>query len=65
MHSFLQKLCKVLGQSGNNINEDIKALVESGLDPRVQKALDAVRVVGNNAVHPGQMDGNPPIFNGV
>lgn len=23
---------------------------------RVQKALDAIRVIGNNAVHPGQID---------
>ncbi len=52
----IQKLCKVLDQPGDNINADIKALVAGGLDPRVQKALDAVRVVGNNAVHPGQMD---------
>ena len=52
----IQKLCKELGQSGNNINADIKGLVEGGLDRRVQKALDAVRVIGNNAVHPGQID---------
>lgn len=52
----IQKLCKFLDQPGDNINADIKALVAGGLDTRVQKALDAVRVVGNNAVHPGQMD---------
>lgn len=52
----IQKLYKHLGQTGENINQDIKAMVESGLDPRVQKALDAVRVIGNNAVHPGQID---------
>jgi hypothetical protein len=52
----IQKLCKELGQSGNNINDDIGALVKSGLDPRVQQALDAVRVIGNSAVHPGQID---------
>lgn len=52
----IQKLCKELGQPGENINADIKALVAGGLDPRVQKALDAVRVIGNNAVHPGQID---------
>ncbi len=52
----IQKLCKELGQPGKNINDDIKALVAGGLDTRVQMALDVVRVVGNNAVHPGQID---------
>jgi uncharacterized protein DUF4145 len=52
----IQKLCKEIGQPGENINADIKALVAGGLDPRMQKALDAVRVIGNNAVHPGQID---------
>ncbi len=52
----IQKLCKNLGQPGKNINDDIGALVKGGLDPRVQQALDAVRVIGNSAVHPGQID---------
>lgn len=52
----IQKICIELGGSGKNINEDIAELVKRGLDPRVQQALDVVRVVGNNAVHPGEMD---------
>jgi uncharacterized protein DUF4145 len=52
----IQKLCKELGESGDNINGDIAALVQKGLDQRVQKALDVVRVIGNHTVHPGQID---------
>ena len=52
----IQKLCKELGKPGKDLNKDIKAMVAEGLDERIQKALDAVRVIGNNAVHPGKID---------
>lgn len=52
----IEKLCKHLGENGTSINENIKNLVKKGLPERVQKALDIVRVVGNNAVHPGKLD---------
>ncbi len=49
----LQMLLKQIGKEGKHINNDIKELVKSGLSVKVQKALDLLRVVGNNAVHPG------------
>jgi Domain of unknown function (DUF4145) len=52
----LENLMKDLGESGTDLNDAIGNLVKKGLDPGVQQALDALRVVGNNAVHPGELD---------
>ena len=41
-----------------DINKRIGAMVRDGLHPSVQQMLDSVRVFGNNAVHPGQLDLN-------
>lgn len=56
----IQILCKELGESGKNINKDISNLVKKGLPELVQQSLDIVRVTGNDAVHPGQIDTDNP-----
>ncbi|MEY4354506.1 MAG: hypothetical protein RLZZ609_2747 [Cyanobacteriota bacterium] len=52
----IQKLCAYLGERGKNIDDDIASLVKKGLNPLVQQSLDVVRVIGNEAVHPGVID---------
>lgn len=52
---LVQKLCKELGEKGADLNTDIGNLVKRGVPIEVQKSLDAVRVIGNNAVHPGEI----------
>jgi hypothetical protein len=54
----IQKLMPKLGGKGVHINDDIKDLVSNGLPATVQRSLDYCRVVGNNAVHPGEIDLN-------
>lgn len=51
----IDRLCNELGETDRDINKNIGALVRKGLPKYVQQALDVVRVVGNKAVHPGQI----------
>lgn len=53
----IQKLLPVLGAQPSDINKMIGELVSSGkIPPAIQQALDSVRVIGNEAVHPGELD---------
>ena len=64
----IQFLVKELGEDENNLNKAIGNLViKRGLSSKIQKALDSVRVIGNNAVHPGKIDieDNPQIKNNL
>ena len=52
----IQKLCVQLGEKGIDLNNDIGNLVKKGLPQKVQQSLDTLRVIGNQAVHPGQLE---------
>lgn len=52
----IQILCKKLGEKWKNIDDDIACLVKKWLPEIVQQSLDIVRVIGNDAVHPWQID---------
>lgn len=52
----IEKLVNFLSAEGKDLNLKIGDLVTKGLNPKIQKALDIVRVTGNSAVHPGKID---------
>lgn len=53
----VEEFCKdILGEESSTIDDDIGLLVKRELPAKAQKALDIVRGVGKNAVHPGQID---------
>jgi hypothetical protein len=58
-----EKLCRqicdvaVPGSSkGKSLNDLIGEMVARGLPATIQQALDSLRVIGNESVHPGKMD---------
>ncbi|ARV97886.1 hypothetical protein S100757_01033 [Bacillus subtilis subsp. subtilis] len=52
----VEKLLPELGAKKDTIDKMIGELVSKGLPESIQKALDSLRVIGNNAVHPGKID---------
>lgn len=52
----MQKLIWYLGEGGEIIDEGIENLKKKGLDVKFQRALDSVRMTGEGAVPPGQID---------
>jgi hypothetical protein len=52
----LQKLCEGLVGKKGNVNELIGILVSKGMPAQIQRALDAIRIIANNAVHPGELN---------
>lgn len=53
----LQKLCNKLADVSEttDLNDTIQILVDRGLPVKLQQAMDTVRIVGNDAVHPGEI----------
>lgn len=51
----IEKLCTELNAQGNNLNDKIRYLVSNGLPAKIQQALDSIRVIGNKAIHAGQI----------
>lgn len=52
----IEKICNEKVSGSGNLNEKIGKLVDQGLDSRIQRALDAVRVIGGQAIHSLVMD---------
>lgn len=53
----IQKLCPLIGADENTIDQMIAQLVrEDKISLPVQKAMDSLRVIGNESVHPGTLD---------
>ena len=52
----IEKICNEKVPGSEDLNEKIGKMVKQGLDEKIQKAMDAIRVIGGQAVHPLAMD---------
>ena len=51
----IKKLVISLGETGSNLDRNIRNLIKKGLRADIHKALVGARVVGNNAASPGEL----------
>ena len=56
----VELLLKELGAEGKDLNQKVRWLVKQGASDNIQKAMDSVRVSGNNAVHALQIIADEP-----
>jgi hypothetical protein len=56
MRLAIQNLMPLIGADKGNLDKNIAKLVGEGLLLEVQQALDYCRVIGNNAVHPNELN---------
>ncbi len=56
MRLALQNLMPLIGANIGKLDKDIAKLVADGMPAEIQQALDYCRVVGNNAVHPNELN---------
>ena len=53
----LEKLCQEHGDRGKSLKENIDLIAQNGnIPPHLMDGMTAVRVVGNEAVHPGKIN---------
>jgi len=63
----LEMLTGILAPGEPDINRAIAGLVRNGLPKQIQQAMDALRVIGNEAVHPSEirLQDQPETVNGL
>ena len=54
LRAVCEELCKEKGVPGNGLHQMIGNLKSAGASPRGVRALDIIRVIGNNAAHGGK-----------
>jgi len=53
----LERLCKEQGQKNKKLQENIENMMQTGkLDETLWQACEVVRVIGNEAAHPGEIN---------